>query len=401
MKSTRVDSNCARREKCPGCGKGMEPFFELLDVPTNSCILLQSVDEARNYPRGDIVLGYCKGCGFVCNLAFDEKLTEYSSRYEETQGYSPTFQKFHRDLAQDLVRRFRVYNKDILEIGCGKGEFLAMLCELGGNRGTGFDPGYDDSRDILSGIQDVHVIQDFYSSKYGGVQADLVCCKMTLEHIAESRQFARLSRQAMRPCADSVLYFLVPNAMRILQDCAFEDVYYEHCSYFTAGSLARLFRSCGFSIERLGMEYGDQYLSVEGRLAGDDKENLPLPEERDLDQVGALVNSFASRCASEIDTWKRKLSEARSRGGLVLWGSGSKAVAFLSAVDAGGLVSKVVDINPYRQGHYMSGSGQPIIAPSSLAEDPPETVIIMNPNYRNEIAAELASIGLKPTLWAL
>jgi len=94
MRSTQVDSKDVRREKCPGCGHGMEPFFELPGVPTNSCILLKSVDEARNYPRGEIVLGYCKGCGFICNLAFDEKLTEYSSRYEETQGYSPTFQKF-------------------------------------------------------------------------------------------------------------------------------------------------------------------------------------------------------------------------------------------------------------------------------------------------------------------
>lgn len=401
MRSLQVESRVARREKCPGCGHVMEPFFELLAVPTNSCVLLESADEARSYPRGDIVLGFCAGCGFICNLAFDEKLTEYSSRYEETQGYSPTFQKFHRDLAQDLVDRLHVHDKDVLEIGCGKGEFLAMLCEIGRNRGTGFDPGYDDSRDILSGVPDVRVIQDFYSSKYSGVQADLVCCKMTLEHIAETGDFARLSHQAMRPGADSVLYFLVPNASRILQDCAFEDIYYEHCSYFTAGSLARLFRSRGFSIERLGMEYGDQYLAIEGRLADDSMENLPLPEERDLDQVGELVSSFGSRCVSEIDDWKSKLSEAAARGSLVLWGSGSKAVAFLGAVDPGGLVDKVVDINPYRQGNYMPGSGQPIIAPSSLAQDPPGTVIIMNSIYQDEIGAELGMMGLNPTLWAL
>ena len=36
--------------------------------------------------------------------------------------------------------------KDIIEIGCGKGEFLLLLCEMGNNRGTGFDPGFVSER---------------------------------------------------------------------------------------------------------------------------------------------------------------------------------------------------------------------------------------------------------------
>jgi len=49
----------------------MEPFIEFLDVPVNSCILLRTREEALAYPRGDIALGFCGGCGFICNLAFD------------------------------------------------------------------------------------------------------------------------------------------------------------------------------------------------------------------------------------------------------------------------------------------------------------------------------------------
>ena len=104
---------------CPSCGTEMKPFYTFKNVPTNSCILMETAEEARQYPRGDIVLGHCESCGFIRNLAFVPELTEYSGKYEETQGYSPTFQRFHDDLAKDLVDRYKLHNKSVLEIGCG------------------------------------------------------------------------------------------------------------------------------------------------------------------------------------------------------------------------------------------------------------------------------------------
>src|SRR5688500_18235939 len=255
------------RRICASCGCAAEPFIEFLGVPVNSCVLIRTRAEALAYPRGDIVLSFCAACGFIGNLAFDAKLAEYSRRYEGTQGFSPTFREFHRGLALDLVDRYGIRGKEVLEIGCGQGEFLALLCESGGNRGLGFDPSYDEHRTVLDGIAGARVIADFYSDKYADRQADLVCCKMTLEHISSTAEFVRLARRALRPDGGSVIYFLVPDAGRIIRDCAFEDIYYEHCSYFTPGSLARLFRAQGFEVVRLGSEYQGQYLAIEAELA--------------------------------------------------------------------------------------------------------------------------------------
>jgi len=44
------------------------------------------------------------------------------------------------------------------------------------------------------------------------------------------------------------------------RDQAFEDIYYEHCSYFSPGSLARLFRSCDFDVVELTCDFDDQYI---------------------------------------------------------------------------------------------------------------------------------------------
>lgn len=117
---------------CKCCGMpGGEPFYEVAQTPANSCLLIGSRSEALAFPCGTLRLAFCPHCGFVWNSVFDPALTEYSDKYEETQGFSPTFNRFHRQLADDLIARYGLRGKRIVEIGCGKGEFLALLCERG------------------------------------------------------------------------------------------------------------------------------------------------------------------------------------------------------------------------------------------------------------------------------
>jgi hypothetical protein len=75
-------------------------------------------------------------------------------------------------------------------------------------------------------------------------------------------------------------------------------------------------------------------------------------------------------------------------------------VAFLSTLKIRDEIDFVVDINPHRQGKYLAGSGKQIVPPAFLREYRPETVIVMNPIYCDEIRAELDRMGLSPTLIA-
>jgi SAM-dependent methyltransferase len=379
----------------------MEVFFELQGVPTNSCILLRTHGEALAYPRGDLELAFCPACGFISNMAFNEKLTEYSERYEETQSFSETFNAFHRSLAERLIGRYGLQNKDVLEIGCGKGEFIALLAQLGNNRGVGFDPGYREERtsDALSGR--LRFVKDFYSEKYSHYQADFVCCKMTLEHIHPASRFVATVRRAIGERYDTVVFFQIPEATRIVRDCAFEDIYYEHCSYFTPGSLARLFRRNGFDVLNLETEYAGQYLTIEARPARG-APSPPLPEEDDLATLGRHVAEFPAKCRAKLNEWRRRVREARGSGRrIVLWGSGSKGVSFLTTLGVTDSIDCAVDINPHRQGYYMPTTGQRIVSPAFLKEYRPDVVIIMNAIYRDEIAGELDRMALRPEILAL
>lgn len=379
----------------------MEVFFELRGVPTNSCILLGTKEEALAYPRGDVELAFCHACGFMSNLAFDGALTEYSARYEETQSFSETFNAFHRQLAERLIKRYDLHGKDVLEIGCGKGEFLALLADLGRNRGVGFDPGYREERtpDALSGR--LRFVKDFYSEKYSDYQADFVCCKMTLEHIHAASQFVSTVRRAIGERYDTVVFFQIPDATRIVRDCAFEDIYYEHCSYFSAGSLARLFRRNGFDVLNLETEYAGQYLTIEARPAGGTPA-APLSREDDLGGLARHISEFPAKCWTRVEEWRRRIHEAQGRGRkIVLWGSGSKGVSFLTTLGVGDGIDYAVDINPHRQGYFMPTTGQRIVAPAFLDEYRPDVVVIMNAIYRDEIARELDRRALRPEILAL
>jgi SAM-dependent methyltransferase len=389
---------------CPACRAiARRIFYEASNVPANSCILFATEAEAKQCPTSDIRLVLCEACGFIFNAAFDQAKTEYSGRYEETQGFSGTFNRFHRSLAERLIERYDLNGKRVIEIGCGKGEFLFLLAELGGNRCLGIDPGVHIGRLPEPARGELSFVADFYSERLAHHPVDFLACKMTLEHIAEAEQFVSTVRRGLGEQTGTIVFFQIPEALRILRECAFEDIYHEHCSYFTPGSLARLFRRCGFDVVTLDVEYAGQYLTIEARPRDAGASPLPpLPVEKDLSEVKRLVATFPLRCEAKLARWRRILQEARLHGQRVcLWGSGSKAVAFLAAADRAGTVAHVTDINPYRHDHFMPGSGQRIVPPGELAGIEPDLVIAMNEVYLPEIRNDLAVMGLAPELRSL
>jgi SAM-dependent methyltransferase len=356
-------------------------------------------ETALRFRSGDISLGFCESCGFVSNMAFDPDAHSYSQQYEETQGFSPTFQAFHLRLAQSLIEKYDIRGKRIVEIGCGKGEFLSLLCELGNNTGVGFDPAFVSGRNPAPDSSRLVFVQDFYGEANADVDADVICCKMTLEHIYDTRRFIETIRRSIGKRRDTLVFFQVPDFGRILRDDAFWDIYYEHCSYFTSTSLRNLFEMSGFEVISLSTEYDGQYLQIVAVPASRPQRTVVAPQ---IASIESAVERFAERSRKKIAVWNDVFSEvADLNPKAVLWGSGSKAVAFLSAIKDPACIEYVVDINPYRHGHYMAGTAQEIVSPEFLVTYQPDMVVVMNPIYCNEIRKKLDEIGCEPRLLAV
>jgi SAM-dependent methyltransferase len=387
---------------CPSCdARGLEVFHEQESIPVQSVRLLRTRVEALAFPCGSLRLGFCPACGFITNTAYDPALQDYGESYEETQGFSPTFNAWATELARTWVERYGLQGKDVLEIGSGKGDFLISMVEQGAGRGVGIDPSFVEDRVDSPAAERITFIKDYYSEAYGHLTGDAVVCRHTLEHIHPTGDFMEIVRRSLDDRLDTVVLFEVPDVLRVLREVAFWDVYYEHCSYFTAGSLARLYRRAGFEVLELSLEYDGQYILIEGRPASEPL-SAAHPLEDPVEQVADEVRGFARRFAATREHWRDRLSSARAEGRrIVIWGGGSKGVSFLTTLGVQDEVGYVVDVNPYKQGMYMAASGHEVVSPAFLKEYQPDLVVVMNPVYVREIDAELSSLDVAAELVAL
>jgi hypothetical protein len=195
------------------------------------------------------------------------------------------------------------------------------------------------------------------------------------------------------------VFLQVPNAVRILRDIALEDIYYEHCSYFSPGSLARACEQAGLTPTRLETTYGEQYTALEAVPKG---AVSAVQYEDDRPLLSRLVRHFPERAEAWRRHWRRHLTAVRNEGRrVVLWGGSSKSVAFLTTCKVAGAIHYVVDINPHRQGHFLPGTGQPIVPPVFLRAYRPDAVLLMNRIYMAEVRETLRGLKVDTELLAL
>lgn len=343
-------------------------------------------------------LGFCKTCGHIYNYAFNPDDVNYAQNYDNSLHFSPRFQEYAKSLATRLIESHKLYNKDIIEIGCGSGDFLSLLCELGGNRGVGFDPSTALDRNPSVDKNGVTFINDFYSERYANYKADLICCRHVLEHMQYPRELLLTVRRSVGNRSDTIVFFEVPNSMFTLEDLGIWDLIYEHPSYFSTTSLGHAFISCGFMVENISEEYDDQFIGIEA-TPNNKLANPPNSKSDSLKSLVQHVNAFEERYKNKLEKWKSRFDQI-SRAGqrAVVWGAGSKGVTFLNALQLQDRIEFVIDISPEKQGRYVSGTGQKIVPPNYLHEYRPDIVIVMNPIYQHEIHQIIKSLNPTPTI---
>lgn len=386
---------------CPVCAtEAGKTFFALQDVPVFCNVLWDDKAEAANAAKGDVELVCCEGCGLVYNRAFDPSKVEYAPDYENALHFSKSFQLFAEDLSNHLVEHHALAGKTVAEIGCGDGYFLKQMVKAGVGRGIGFDPSMEenDKRGFIG--ENVEIVPKMFLTGNLPAEFDLVICRHVLEHLQNPLALLTDIRDALGD-RRSALYFEVPNAGWILDDCSLWDFIYEHYTYWTAPTLRALFSEAGFEVLNTTSGFGDQFLMIEAHST--QRAQAPSRSEHDVKKLSAACQLFAKTANGQLQRWQRELGELGATGKKVaVWGAGSKGITFVNAVSAAReAVVCVVDLNPRKHGKFIAGSAHPVLPPESLADLQPDVVIIPNALYEREIAAQLSKMGITPKLMTL
>lgn len=389
----RAGATVQRSAHCPVCaGADLQDVLETVrPVPVFCNWLYDDAASALAATTGQVRLVACRGCGHVFNSEHDEALMAYGAGYENSLHFSSTFQEYAVALAARLVTQHGLHGGTALEVGSGKGDFLALLVEKGLGRGVGYDPSYDGEQDRQVGGGLVTFVRALFPERLADLDVDLVCARHVLEHLERPTALVDTLRPAFGEGTKAVLYAEVPDGGYLLRETALWDLIYEHPSHFTAASLHRLLAGGGLPVTALGTSFGGQYLWAEA-TARPQHDAVPRPG---VTEVLEAAEGFGQRAVTTVDHWADELARAATAGRRVaLWGAGSKGVSFLNMVPGAQDVDAVVDVNPRKHGRHVPGTGQQVVPPSALAASPPDDVVVLNPLYVSEVRAELASLGV-------
>lgn len=378
--------------QCPVCESSrLTPFLRRSQVPAHQNLVVTRQDAARLVTRGELDLVACEDCGFVFNRAFDLSRLAYGEDYDNTQSCSAYFDAYLDGLVKDLIERQGVRNNTIVEVGCGKGQFLRKVVSFPGanNKGFGFDPSYVGPDTDLDGR--LAFRRCYYDDPCADVAADVVVCRHVIEHVPEPMALLRSVRAALSHSPKARVFFETPCVEWILRNRVVWDFFYEHCSLFTAASLSLALERAGFAVERVEHIFGGQYLWLEARVT-----DAALPMVNSRPETAALAQAYGADEAMLRTKWLSRLLELKAQGNVALWGAGAKGATFANLVDpVCALIDCVVDLNPNKQGRYIPGTGHPIIAPADLPRRGVKCAVLMNPNYREENLRLLAEAGIE------
>jgi SAM-dependent methyltransferase len=384
---------------CDACAEStLVPFADLGDIPVLCGVHWADPESAAASPVGRMVLAYCPSCAYVRNVEFDPAVMVYDTTMDTNLHHSPAFQAFSAELVKQLDDRFHLGGKRVLDVGCGQGEFLRELCHTAGCSGHGYDAMYagPEGPDASGAV--------FHSGPAPRGAAlpefDMVTSRHWFEHIADPYEFlADLRQQAgSRPVSG---YIEVPDAGYDLSTAGWE-VIYPHVSYFDAYPLVRIVERAGWRIKDSGTLFGGMFRFVEMTANADPEPHSSRPwtiPPAERDRQLAAVASFQQRHEAERAAWRERIGNLVDRGSRpVLWGAGSRGVQFLTFADADRRLAAVVDVNPRKWDRYLPVTAHQVQSPDILTELDPRAVIITNPSYRTEIAAQLHELGVHAEL---
>lgn len=352
---------------CRVCGREFfpEPLVHYANMPGS----------AQGFPDRETLAGdrgtslevcQCSGCGLV---QLSSEPVSYFREVIRAAGISDAMGTFRRHQFAAFVQDHSLQGKDIVEIGCGGGEYLALMAELP-VRACGVE--FSRKLAMQSTEAGLEVAQGFVENRdyrIPGGPFDAFFMLSFLEHLPEPNDTLQGIHSNLSD--EGVGIVEVPNFDMILQENLFAEFIADHLTYFTRETLETTLSLNGFEVLDCREVWHNYILSAQVR-------------KRPRKDIGAF-SEFQARLQGDIDAFIREYGA----GNVAVWGAGHQALAIMSLLRLGGRIRYVVDSAPFKQDRFTPATHIPIVPPRRLEDDPVQAVIVMAGSYSDEVVAIL------------
>jgi SAM-dependent methyltransferase len=290
----------------------------------------------------------------------------------------------------DSIKKYITFDSDIMDLGCGLGDFTKFLTERGYRNVLGVDPS---ERNIETARKKgINCIQaDSFSDDPNLIgKFDFIIFSHTLEHIFDTFSALENVKRMLKP--NGIIYIEVPDASKYC-DVDFSPYFfltYEHVVHYTYEILPKIAGCFGFDLIQ-----SEQFLKAASYyvLYGLFKNGGQYQPVHYNDTTKLAIQQYLECCKNNLKIYIEKLEISQEK--LILWGIGASTALLLTETFNKCNVIKLVDYNPSRQGLWFDiGKKKLMIEPPESITDHDATIFVLPVMYKDSIIKQIKSLGL-------
>ena len=351
---------------CLVCGNSLHEasvLFSCANMP-GSAQDIPTKEELANDRGIDLKLVQCKYCGLV---QIPTEPVPYYKKVIRAGGGSATMDTLRNRQYSDLIKRFNLYGKKILEVGCGRGEFLRIWRNYDVRAvGIEFDAELV-SKAREQGLEVYNAFADNAATVLPEAPFDAFVQFNFLEHQPHPNEM--LQCIYLNLTEDGVGLVTVPSLEYILQNGYYELIK-DHIAYYSKETLCFLFQKNGFEIAGYETVNRDTHAIT--------------VRKRHLHDTSVWQESFKILKNELFEHINSYIAQGKK---VAVWGASHQGFTLLASLGLGNKISYIIDSAPFKQGKYSPASHVPIVERKHYFEEPVNSIIIMAPGYTGEIAS--------------
>jgi len=353
--------------RCRVCGRALfeEPLLQYANMPRVAQFFPDRSTVGADTGL-DLGVFQCAGCGLV---QLRTEPVPYYKQVVRAAGLSEEMRAFRAKQFGRFVEKFSLAGRKVIEIGCGRGEYLSIMRDAGTDAfGVEYAPA-SVAACAQAGLKVSEAFVETPETVLPNAPFDAFMILNFLEHLPDPGATLRGIHANLAPGGVGLVE--VPNFDMILREQLFAEFTSDHLFYFTADTLTTTLSLNGFDVVECTEEWHDYVLSATVRK----RERLDL----------SAFHAHHARLRDDVHAWVRRFTP----GKVAVWGAGHQALALLSLLGLEQSIRYVVDSAPFKQGKFTPATHLPIVAPSTLESDPVEAVLIMAAAYSDEVARQV------------